>query len=172
MNGFTFIIGGGRSGKSAFALKLSESFPVKDRVYVATAKALDPEMTERIRLHKGARGPEWKTVEEPLDIAAQIGATGPECVVIVDCLTLWLSNLMEQGLSDAAILDRASALASIFKGSPSAVIAVSNEVGLSIVPANALARRFRDLSGAINQITALAADEVFFIAAGIPMKIK
>ncbi|MBI5887202.1 MAG: bifunctional adenosylcobinamide kinase/adenosylcobinamide-phosphate guanylyltransferase [Deltaproteobacteria bacterium] len=193
MNGFTFIFGGARSGKSAFALSLADSMPEKKRIYVATAKAIDlsplktcedKEMAERIRLHKNARGPEWQTVEEPIDIAPHVRAAGPEaesvtdtesvtdCVVLFDCLTLWLSNLMEAGLSDDAILAKASAFASACKGSSSKIIAVSNEVGLSIVPENALARRFRDLAGMVNRITAKAASEVFFIAAGLPLKLK
>lgn len=172
MNGFTFIIGGARSGKSAFALSLADSMPEKKRIYVATAKSDDIEMDERIRLHKEARGREWITVEEQIDIASQAKAAAPESVVLFDCLTLWLSNLMETGRTDEAIVNIAVAFAAACGKSSSKIIAVSNEVGLSIVPENALARRFRDLAGIINQITAKAASEVFFIAAGLPLKLK
>lgn len=172
MNGFTFIIGGARSGKSAFALGLADSLPDKKKIYVATAKAVDAEMAQRIRLHKEARGPGWRTIEEQIDIASEIQTAGSESVVLFDCLTLWLSNLMEASLSDAAILAKASDFAEACKASNSKIIAVSNEVGLSIVPDNALARRFRDLAGTVNQITASAASKVFFIAAGLPLKLK
>lgn len=178
MSSFTFIIGGARSGKSAFALSLADSLPYKKKIYVATAKPLDAksvtdiEMDERIRLHKEARGPLWQTIEESIDIASEIQAAGPESVVLFDCLTLWLANLMEAGLTDEAILAAVSAFAEACKSSSSKIVAVSNEVGLSIVPDNPLARRFRDLAGTVNQITAKAASEVFFIAAGLPLKLK
>ncbi len=169
-NGFVFVIGGARSGKSSFALSLAEGMPGPRR-YVATAFALDSEMHERIVRHRAERGPGWETIEEPKDLASVVsGLEGG--VALVDCLTLWLMNLIEAGLDDEAIEARTSGLVSAFAQSSASVIVVSNEVGLGIVPSNSLSRRFRDLSGMVNRTAAAAAEEVYFLAAGLPMKMK
>lgn len=171
MGSFSFVIGGARSGKSAYALGLASSLP-GGKVYIATAEALDREMEERIRRHREERGAEWETIEEKKRLGEKVIATGPGRVVVIDCLTLWITNLLSAGLSDREILDEAGALARACRESGSDVIAVSNEVGLGIVPENALARRFRDLSGAVNKEMASLADQVWLVAAGIPLKLK
>jgi adenosylcobinamide kinase / adenosylcobinamide-phosphate guanylyltransferase len=169
--GFTFVVGGARSGKSGFALKLAGELS-GPCAYIATARALDPEMEERIERHKKDRGPGWETFEVPVDITERIIALKGYGVIILDCLTLWLMNLVEAGLDDDEIKRLADRLAFECNNTGSSVIAVSNELGLGIVPENHLARRFRDLSGSMNQIMANAATEVFFVAAGIPLKMK
>ncbi len=168
---FVFVLGGARSGKSGLALKLAEGFP-GPRAYIATAEALDSEMEERINNHKKDRGADWTTVEEPKDIEAKVDGLKDCGVILIDCLTLWLTNLIEAGLSDAVIKEAAEKLAASCKRTEASVIAVSNELGLGIVPENPLSRRFRDLSGTINQLIANAAQEVFFVAAGIALKMK
>lgn len=167
---FIFVMGGARSGKSSFALKLAEGFPAPRR-YLATALALDEEMDERVRRHRDERGGNWETIEEPMDVRGRIaGLEGG--VALIDCLTLWLTNMVGAGLDDAGIEAQTRALIKTIGGASPAVVAVSNEVGLGIVPANALARRFRDLSGMVNRLAAEAAQEVYFLAAGLPMKMK
>lgn len=168
---FIFVIGGARSGKSSFALGLAGKLS-GPAAYIATARPLDSEMEERIRNHKKDRGPGWETFEEPVDVTEKIIALKGYGVILLDCLTLWLSNLVEAGLDDNEIKKRAGRLASECRKTDAAVIAVSNELGLGIVPENALARRFRDLAGSVNQVMAGAAREVFFVAAGIPLKMK
>ncbi|MDP2688568.1 MAG: bifunctional adenosylcobinamide kinase/adenosylcobinamide-phosphate guanylyltransferase [Deltaproteobacteria bacterium] len=170
MGKFVFVIGGARSGKSSFALKLAASLPAPRR-YLATALSRDAEMEERIRRHKDERGDGWETMEEPRDIKGRLeGLEGG--VALIDCLTLWLTNLIEAGLTDEGVEAEAKGLLSAVNRSGPDVIAVSNEVGLGIVPANALARRFRDLSGMVNRMAAEAASEVYFLAAGLPMRMK
>ncbi len=167
---FVLVIGGARSGKSSFALKLAESLTGPYR-YIATALALDTEMAERIARHKGERDKGWETVEEPRLAASTLsGLEGG--VALIDCLTLWVTNQIEAGLDDAGIEAEARILFDAAAQSGLYVIAVTNEVGLGIVPDNRLARRFRDLSGTINRVAAEAASEVFFLAAGLPMKMK
>jgi len=167
---FSFIVGGARSGKSAFSMELAAAMPGR-KVYVATAEALDPEMDERISRHRLSRGEGWETVEETIEVEKNVKAIEAGTVVI-DCLTIWISNLMAKGLSDDEILDRAKKLFCACALSPASVIAVSNEVGLGIVPDNALARRFRDIAGTVNQEAAKAASEVWFVASGIPLRMK
>lgn len=169
---FIFITGGARSGKSAFALKLANAVKSHDRLYIATAEPLDDEMKKRIALHRAERGALWKTVEAPVDAVAAIGSAQAGGVAVIDCLTIWISNLMMKGLTDDEVMAQAERLVSACRASSSTVIAVSNEVGLSIVPENGLARRFRDLSGLISQKTAEACDEAYFIVAGMPLKLK
>lgn len=141
---------------------------VGELVYIATGQALDDEMADRIGRHRADRGPRWRTVECPIDLAAAVVAeSAAGRVLLVDCLTLWLSNLMfaEQD-SEAASASLVAALAA----SPSTIMLVSNEVGCGIVPENALARRFRDEAGRLNQAIAAAADTVFLVAAGLTLK--
>lgn len=171
--GLVFIVGGARSGKSAHALGRAAICQGR-KVYIATAQALDSEMSARIDAHRAERGEGWETVEEPLDVAAVIAGLGEGAgsAIVIDCLTLWLSNLLHSGMDDEKIKEAVDALAAACIGSPSVVIAVSNEVGLGLVPENPLARRFRDLSGWMNQKMALRSAEAWFVASGIPLKLK
>jgi len=171
--GLTLVIGGARSGKSGFALRLGEEASVRGpRVYLATASALDDEMRARIERHRSERGPLWTTVEEPADLAGALGSCGPGAVVLIDCLTLWVTNLMEAGLGDDEIMERVDEVARLSSGQGPAVIAVSNEVGCGIMPVNAMARRFGDLSGFMNQRIARAASKVYRLTAGLASRLK
>lgn len=165
------ILGGARSGKSAYALELAASFS-RDKVFIATAEALDDEMRARIEKHKAYRSSSWTTVEEPTEIIEVIAKNKEASLILIDCVTLWLTNLMEKGLTDADILKEVSWLSSAIKETLGAVIIVSNEVGHSLVSENPLGRRFTDLSGRANQKLAKAADEVYFITAGLGTKLK
>jgi adenosylcobinamide kinase / adenosylcobinamide-phosphate guanylyltransferase len=167
-----FVTGGARSGKSAHAEHLAQDLAGR-RAYIATAQALDAEMAARIEKHQQDRGHVWDTYEEPLAVAELLRKLAARYeVVLLDCLTLWLSNVMAHSGGDGAVLTRSDELVSAIRDFPGACIVVSNEVGLGIVPDNPLARKFRDFAGMLNQKVAQAADEVYFTAAGIPMKIK
>lgn len=170
-----FVTGGARSGKSAFALSLANS-KGKRKCYMATAQALDSEMEERISRHKAERGPDWVCIEEPLRVANRMEEIkGKYDVILFDCLTLWMSNLMHEeslGTRHAVPLQEFNDFVSACKASSSTVIVISNEVGLGIVPDNQLAREFRDLAGTANQLFAKAADEAYFVVSGIPMRLK
>lgn len=169
MSGITFIIGGARSGKSSFALKKA-SEKQAEKAYIATAQAFDDEMKERIEKHKKERTAEWDCFEEPLELPRLLNdLRGRYEVLLVDCLTLWLSNML---LNERKIEDEIEALVSSLTAHNSALFLVSNEVGLGIVPDNTLGRRFRDLAGTLNQRIAAVADEVYLVTAGIPVKIK
>ena len=169
MSGTLLVLGGARSGKSRYAQARAEASG-SELVFVATAQALDAEMAERIARHRADRGPRWSTLEAPIDLATAIRSEScPERVLLVDCLTLWTSNLMLGGHDiPTATADLLAAIAD----APGPIILVANEVGLGIVPDNALARRFRDAAGRINQQVAASAGEVMFIAAGLPLKLK
>jgi adenosylcobinamide kinase/adenosylcobinamide-phosphate guanylyltransferase len=163
------VLGGARSGKSALAERLVRSAG-GDAVYIATAQAWDDEMADRIARHRTDRGAGWTTVEAPLDLPAALAAAAqPGRALLVDCLTLWLSNLMLGGHDIGAAAD---ALEAAVQAAPCPVAMVSNEVGLGIVPDNALARRFRDAQGRLNQRIAGTADLVLFCAAGLPLVMK
>jgi len=164
----TLVLGGARSGKSRYAETLVEAAGAG--LYLATAQAFDGEMEERIRLHKERRGDLWTTHEEPLNLAQAIAdKSGPNHMVLVDCLTLWLSNLMEAGKD----IDAESArLCETLNNAKGPVALVSNEVGMGIVPENALSRAFRDHQGRLNQAVAATADKVVFVAAGLPLVMK
>ena len=171
-NKLYFITGGARAGKSLFAEKLANRLKGK-HAYIATAQALDPEMSARIQQHRERRGGAWNTFEEPLDAAGLVTRlSGQYQVILLDCLTLWLSNIMARSEEDEAITARCSELVESIKDFDGNRVLVSNEVGLGIVPDNPLARRFRDLAGVLNQQMAQAADEVYFMASGIPVRIK
>ncbi len=165
----TLVLGGARSGKSRHAEALIEA-AAASALYVATAQALDDEMAERIRRHRQRRGARWATVEEPLDLARCLIAESQDGrPVLVDCLTLWLSNLLLASRDvDAATTSLLDALPRL---SAPAVL-VANEVGLGIVPENPLARAFRDHAGRLNQAIAAQADRVVFLAAGLPLVLK
>lgn len=164
-----FITGGARSGKSAFALSLANQIPGR-RAFIATMQALDSECAERIRRHKIERGAEWESFEEPIDIEPIIEAVNAD-VIVIDCLTLWLSNLMHTRADIAARADSLSG-AIARRAERTQVIVVSNEVGLGIVPDNALARAFRDHAGALNRTIAAACQDAWLVVSGIPVKIK
>ena len=162
------ITGGARSGKSRRAELRARSFPGQP-VYVATAEALDAEMDERIARHRARRGSDWIEREVPLDLVAALAETDGGGARLVDCLTLWLSNLLHAERNWSQEVTR---LADALPRQRSPVIMVTNEVGLGIVPDNALARTFRDAAGLMNQSIAGVADEVEFVVAGLPMKLK
>ena len=162
----TLILGGARSGKTTHALRLAEA-STGGLVMIATAQALDDEMTERIARHQAERGPRWRTLEAPLDPAGALAQVRADEAAVVDCLTLWVSNLM---FAEHDIERETKTLVAALAGRE--VILVSNEVGLGIVPDNALARRFRDEAGRLNQRIAAAVERVLFIAAGLPLVLK
>ena len=163
------VLGGARSGKSGFAEQLGDALPGR-HIYIATAQAFDDEMTERIARHRADRAGHWQTVECPLALAEAIQAHGAgDCIVLVDCLTLWLSNVM---LGDHDVAAARSKLADALRMTRGTILLVSNEVGQGIVPDNALARQFRDEAGWLNQAVARAADEVWFVTAGIAQQLK
>jgi adenosyl cobinamide kinase/adenosyl cobinamide phosphate guanylyltransferase len=163
----TLILGGARSGKSHYAEKLVTTDP-PPWIYIATAQAFDEEMRERIDAHRARREAGWRTVEAPLDLAGSLEAAG-DAPVLVDCLTLWLTNLMLGGQDLPA---RITAFESALAARTAPTVVVSNEVGLGIVPDNALARAFRDQAGALNQRIAARADRVLFMVAGLPIQAK
>jgi len=162
----TLVLGGARSGKTAYALRTAEAGR-GGLVMIATAEALDAEMQARIARHRADRGPRWRTLEAPLDLVGALSEAGAGEITVVDCLTLWLSNLMHAERDLDLETDR---LLAALHGRD--VLLVSNEVGLGIVPDNALARRFCDAAGRLNQRLAAAADRVVFIAAGLPLVMK
>ncbi len=164
----TLVLGGARSGKSAYAERLLTAIP-GPWAYVATAEAYDDEMRERIRHHKRRRSAGWMDHETPLELADTLANRTAELPTLVDCLTLWTSNLMHAG---RPVSDATDALLSAIAKRVAPCVMVSNEVGLGIVPENALARAFRDEAGRLNQKIAAAADKVIFVAAGLPLTLK
>jgi adenosylcobinamide kinase/adenosylcobinamide-phosphate guanylyltransferase len=162
------ITGGARSGKSTRAEARARAF-AGEPVYIATAEGLDHEMRERIARHRARRGQEWIEHETPLELIAALNATDGGGARLVDCLTIWLSNLMHDGRDWAK---EAAGLVEALEAQRSPVVLVTNEVGSGIVPDNALAREFRDAAGLLNQTIARAADEVEFVVAGLPMRVK
>lgn len=172
-----FITGGTRSGKSRFAEQRALEFG-RPLCYLATAQALDGEMDERIRRHQERRGDNWQTIEETLHLTQTLaGSDGVYGVILVDCLTLWLTNLLllyQDQAEDAEerIMDDVHRLAVTLRGMTTPVIIVSNEVGMGIVPEHRLGRAFRDLAGQANQIVAAAAGEAWLVASGIPLRLK
>ena len=165
----TLILGGARSGKSLFAERLARGAG-SDAVYIATATAGDEEMQARIRRHREQRGAGWRTIEEPLAVAEVIGReAGDGRAVLVDCLTLWLSNLM---FAERDVEVEARLLIEAVTDARGPVLLVSNEVGMGLVPDTPLGRRFRDAQGRLNQAVAAAVPRVVFVAAGLPMELK
>jgi len=172
------VTGGSRSGKSAHAQKRAEAI-VGKRVYVATCPVIDGEMEERVRRHREARNTrDWQTVEEPVDLAGAIARAKGSSVVLVDCLTLWVNNLMYEAeirgerLSESAIASRCEPVVEAARHLDSTVLFVTNETGMGIVPENPVSRHFRDLAGRVNQVIAAAADEVVLVVCGQPLCIK
>jgi adenosylcobinamide kinase / adenosylcobinamide-phosphate guanylyltransferase len=171
-----FITGGARSGKSRFAEQIAAGYGAP-LCYLATAQSLDDEMGQRILKHRQRRGGDWQTIEEPLHLALALAKNdGQFNVILVDCLTLWLSNLLLDEEPDeeteARVMDDVQRLASTLRNMATPVIIVSNEVGMGIVPDNRLARIFRDIAGQANQVIAAAASEAWLVSSGIPLKLK
>lgn len=165
----TFVIGGARSGKTAYALREALALPATRRVMIATAEALDDEMAERIARHREERGQAWSTIEAPLALVTAARGLQSGEVAVIDCLTLWLSNLM---LGDIDIAPAVEDLCEALTQSPADVFVISNEVGQGLVPDNPLARRFRDEAGWMHQKMAAAADRAVLVVAGLPVALK
>ena len=174
-------LGGCRSGKTAWAekkcLELAETRA--DLLYIATAKAEDDaSMQERIARHQAARNPRWQTLEAPLDLPETLDRTmreissGKRLVILIDCVTLWLSNLMAAGLGEEAVLSRVAELCALLSRPSCPVFIVSNELGLGVAPPTALGNSFRDLAGLVNQELAKSCEEVYFIVSGLARRIK
>jgi adenosylcobinamide kinase/adenosylcobinamide-phosphate guanylyltransferase len=169
MRRIILILGGARSGKSRYAESLARTHKSQP-TYVATAEIIDAEMRERIEHHRKERGATWRTIEAPLDLIVALNeADQAKSFTLIECLTVWINNLIYHGKDVASEVERLRARLAKAKGH---VVLVANEVGLGIVPDNALARRFRDEAGRANQAIADAADEVVFIAAGLPVILK
>lgn len=163
------ILGGARSGKSRHAQALAEA-DAGTLIFVATAEPFDDEMADRVARHRADRGDRWRTVEAPIDLAAAIGGTGADdATLLVDCVTVWLGNLMHHQRDIDAAVD---ALLNALAAAPGRIIVVANEVGLALVPETPMGRRFRDLAGTLNQRLAACAGRVTLVVAGLPMVLK
>jgi adenosylcobinamide kinase/adenosylcobinamide-phosphate guanylyltransferase len=162
----TLVTGGARSGKTRQALL--NAGPREPRIYIATAELLDDEMQQRAARHRRERGLQWRTIEEPYDVSAQLRTQ--QGVVVIDCLTLWLSNWMLK--DEASVENQISQLCSAIRATEADVIAITNEVGSSIVPDNEVARKFRDYAGLMNQRVAEIAGQVVLMVCGIPVRVK
>lgn len=169
----TLILGGAKSGKSAFAERLAAH---EDRVlFVATAEARDADMAQRIKAHQANRPATWQTLEEPLELSRALNTALPgHTTAIVDCLTLWVSNLLmaDGKMTDRSLAEKTSALLQVVKSHQARWIFVSNEVGLGVVPSTELGGHFRDLLGRVNQQFAVEADQVYLMVAGLPIDVK
>lgn len=167
------ITGGARSGKSQYALNMAALYG-KRKAYLATAQPLDHEMQKRIENHRRMRGKDWITIEEPLRVSQVLKEIGESCdVVILDCLTLWISNLLTNYKTDQrVIINEIKKLAQSAREFKGTLVIVSNEVGMGIVPENRLSRQFQDLAGYANQKIAEVVDEVIIMVSGIPLKVK
>lgn len=169
----TFVIGGCRSGKSTHALNLANQIIGNKKIFMATSVPTDNEMDARVVKHQKERGDAWQTAEIPLNIPTAISELSLSAdVILVDCLTLWVSNLMFNNFDEQGILNMTQSLQDALKVSSIPLFLVSNEVGTGIVPENALARKFRDMAGMVNQEIAKVANKVIYMVAGIPMTIK
>jgi len=164
----TLVLGGAASGKSAHAEALVTATG-RPRVYIATAEAWDSEMADKIARHRAARGPAWRTIDAPRDLPAALATVTPAEAVLIDCATLWLTNLM---LAGADLPAAETALFAALEACPAPVVIVSNETGQGIVPDNALARRFRNAQGGLNQRLAARAACVIAVMAGLPLTLK
>ena len=167
------VLGGCRSGKSRFAEEWAAGRFCRKTFLATMAPSDDQEMAHRIALHRGKRGSDWRTVEEPLDLLGALRkASGVTDLVLIDCLTLWLTNLLLHDLSDREIEDLVRELGQLLSQLPVPVVLVANEVGLGLVPESPLGRRFRDLAGWTNQQLAVAVSHVVLVTAGIPLALK
>ncbi len=173
MGQIVYITGGARSGKSSYAQKRAEEHDGA-LLYVATAEVRDREMVERVERHQAERGERWHSLEEPVALAEKMPAAADGCsAVLLDCLTLWLNNMLEKfGNKEEDISQHAAGLIAALKQLDATIYIVSNEVGSGIVPENHLARSFRDLAGLLNQQFAAAADEAWLVVSGMPLKLK
>ncbi len=174
MGEVVFVLGGARSGKSSFALSEGSKIEGK-KAFVATMEPGDDELKARIRAHQMERGPEWETFEEPLHLSALLDKIGVQYkVVLVDCLTLWLSNVLfsNNGGGGGGIENEIQGLIKAMKNASGPVFAVSNEVGMGIVPGTPMGRTFRDEAGRVNRLMAASADRVYLVVAGIAQRIK
>ena len=166
-----FVTGGTRSGKSAFALRKASSFNGDAVSFIATAEALDSEMSERIERHKLERNLNWQTLEESLNIESALERAAHKLIVL-DCVALWISNMLLAGTSEATMLERTGAFIATAARLEKTVIVVSNEVGLGIVPDNALSRSYRDALGRVNQSFAAASSEAYLLVSGLELRLK
>lgn len=165
------VLGGASSGKSEFALQVAGSRG--PRACVATGQGLDDEMVERIARHQATRSRDWETVDEPLEVEAWFEKRGSAYrMILFDCVTLWLSNLVGMGLGESVILVRAATLLENMRDAGARVVIVSNELGCGLVPAEPSVRAFRDLSGRVNQCLAAGADEAYLVVSGLPLRLK
>ncbi|MFZ2633131.1 MAG: bifunctional adenosylcobinamide kinase/adenosylcobinamide-phosphate guanylyltransferase [Desulfosalsimonadaceae bacterium] len=170
-NRLTLITGGCKSGKSRYALKVAESFDRK--VFIATAQAFDGEMKDRIKNHRAERGDDFTTIEEPLDLAGALGAIPSDTrIVIIDCITVWLGNLMHYQQMDRVDCLPVEAFLNILRQPPCHVVVVSNEVGMGLVPVDGMSRVYRDMAGALNQRIAALSDNVFFVVSGLALPLR
>jgi adenosylcobinamide kinase / adenosylcobinamide-phosphate guanylyltransferase len=167
----TFLVGGARSGKSALAVRMAALWagPV---LFVATARVEDEEMAERIDRHRRARPPEWTTVEEPLEVVEAVRAASVDAFVVLDCLSLWVSNLLAAGWDDEAIEEAAAVLGQTAAAREASTVVVSNEVGLGVVPMTVLGRRYRDVLGRVNALFAEEAVDPLFVVAGRTVRLE
>ena len=166
-----FLISGGcRSGKSKFALELASAYAAT--CYLATAQVYDDEMAERVRRHREERGQSVRTIEEPFDILSVLGSMEGEDVLLWDCLTLWLSNMLCGGHKEDVILDKLNVILNSLLEADHDTIIVTNEVGMGIVPESKLGRQFRDLTGFAHQLITPKAKEAYLVAMGIPLALK
>lgn len=175
MSDILLVIGGCRSGKSGYALEIAEKIDARRHIFVATCQPHDDEMRQRVEAHRRQRSNRWLTIEEPLALPEAIQThASPDTAVLVDCLTLWINNLLFQFADSRPdeMAIRTDRMIRALQEASGPVILVSNEVGTGIVPENRLARMFRDAAGAANQQVAAVATSVFWMVAGIPVKIK
>lgn len=171
MGHLILVLGGASSGKSEVALRLAGHR--QPRAFIATGQGLDEEMAERIARHRASRAPDWHTVEIPTEIEPWLAKEGPHYrTILLDCLTLWLTNLVMAGEKDSTIQEKTAGLLGALKQIKARVVMVSNELGLGLVPADRSSRAFRDLAGQINKQIAAKADEVYFVVSGIPLRLK
>lgn len=165
------VLGGAASGKSGIALRLAGT--KKPKAFLATGQGLDDEMAARIARHQATRGSDWTTAEVPVQIAAWFSKEGKAYrVIVLDCVTLWLSNLQADRVSDRAAEKKVDELLAAMRQTYARVVIVSNELGLGLVPIDTATRKFRDLAGRVNQQIVAAADEVHFVVSGIPLRLK
>jgi adenosylcobinamide kinase/adenosylcobinamide-phosphate guanylyltransferase len=173
VNKIIFIIGGCRSGKSTYALQTAEKMPAERKIFIATCVPQDTEMKQRVARHQKERSQNWVTVEEPLHLPQAILENSPKAdVMLVDCLTLWVSNLLMQSGDEKKIADTIPQLIDALEKATCPIVLVSNEVGTGIVPENRLARQFRDITGWVNQAVAKCSNKVVWMVAGIPVTVK
>ncbi len=169
------VLGGASSGKSAAGLSLAaKGIPAgRPRAFVATGQPLDAEMARKIKRHQASRDASWVIAEVPVDLVAWFQKHGSSYrAIVLDCVTLWLSNLLSQGVRDERVLDMVRELVNAIHATAARIVLVSNELGLGVVPMEREGRRFRDLAGRANQVIAAQADEVYFVLSGLPVKIK